>query len=290
MVQSIRVSRNLAQAQLAVRAGVSRGTVSGLERGLVDGMTVGTLRALSRALGMPPIVSLGWRTPEVERLRDRLHAAMVEHVVSTLGVLGWEMAPEHSFNHYGERGWADILAWHAAERAWLVVETKTRLWDLQDTLGALDRKRRLLPGIAARELDWRARAVGVLLVLPELSTHRHVAERHSATFQAALPARQVEVRNWLSSPTRDLRGLWFCRLQMWATLGRGRGAAEPRSDAERSRSSRNRAQSNRIRAILPARAPNPTHPARDLPARAPNPTDPARHRAGSLAECRRDLR
>ena len=102
-VQSIRVSRNLAQAQLAARAGVSRGTVSGLERGLVNGMTVGTLRALSRALGMPAIVSLGWRSPEVERLRDRLHAAMVEHVVSTLGGLGWETAAEHSFNHYGGR-------------------------------------------------------------------------------------------------------------------------------------------------------------------------------------------
>jgi len=41
MVQSIRVSRNLAQAQLAARAGVGRGTVSALERGLVEGMTVG---------------------------------------------------------------------------------------------------------------------------------------------------------------------------------------------------------------------------------------------------------
>ena len=201
MVRDIRLARELRQEDVASRAGCSRGTVSGLERSFVESMTVCTLRAISRALGMPLIVSLGWRSPEVERLRDRLHAAMVEHVVSTLAGLGWETA--------AERGWADVLAWRPAERALLVVETKTRLWDLQDTLGALDRKRRLLPGIAARELDWRARAVGVVLVLPELSTHRHVVARHSATFHAALPARQVEVRNWLSSPTRDLRGLWF---------------------------------------------------------------------------------
>ena len=255
MVQSIRVSRNLTQAQLAARAGFSRGTVSGLERGLIDGMTVGTLRAVSRAPGMPPIVSLGWRTPEVERLRDRLHAAMVEHVLSTLAGLGWEVASEHSFNHYGERGWADVLAWHAAERALLVVETKTRLWDLQDTLGALDRKRRVLPGIVARELDWRARAVGVVLVLPELSTHRHVVERHSATFQAALPVRQVEVRNWLSSPTRDLRGLWFLPIANVGDIGQ--------------RSWRRRASKRRRTApITPKpspRCPNPGESARSGP-------------------------
>jgi hypothetical protein len=200
----------------------------------------------------------------------------VEHVVSTLGGLGWETAPEHSFNHYGERGWADVLAWRPAERALLVVETKTRLWDLQDTLGALDRKRRLLPDIAARELDWRARAVGVVLVLPELSTHRHVVERHSATFHAALPARQVEVRNWLSSPTRDLRGLWFLPIANVGDIGQ--------------RSWRRRA-SKRRRVALVKPKPSPKQPNPGDPARSgPNPTDPARHRAGSLTECRRDLR
>jgi len=276
MVQGIRVSRNLTQAQLAARAGVSRGTVSGLERGLVGGMTVSTLRTISRALGMPPIVSLGWRTPEVEHLRDRLHAAMVEHVVSTLAGLGWEMTPEHSFNHYGERGSADVLAWHATERALLVVETKTRLWDLQDMLSTLDRKRRVLPGVVARELDWRSRAVGVVLVLPELSTPRHVVERHSATFQAALPARQVEVRNWLSSPTGDLRGLWFLPIANVGDIGQ--------------RSWRRRASKRRRTASI---KPKPSQGSRiraNLPAQAPNLTDRGSSWPGSLTECRPDLR
>jgi transcriptional regulator with XRE-family HTH domain len=209
IVRDVRLARNLRQEDVAARAGVSRGTVSRIERGLVDGMTVGSLRAVSRALEMPSVLHLGWRSPEVDRLRDRLHAAMVEQVISTLVALGWATAPEHSFNHYGERGSADILAWQAVSRSLLVVETKTRLWDLQDTLSALDRKRRLLPGLAARELGWRASAVGVVLVLPELSTHRHVVERHAATFEAALPQRQVEVRSWLASPRSNLRGLWF---------------------------------------------------------------------------------
>jgi len=63
MVNAVRISRNLRQADVAARASVSGTTVSRLERGLIDGMTVAALRAISRALEMPPIVSLGWRSP-----------------------------------------------------------------------------------------------------------------------------------------------------------------------------------------------------------------------------------
>jgi transcriptional regulator with XRE-family HTH domain len=209
MIRDVRLARDLGQQDLADRAGISRSTVSRLERGLIEGMTVGNLRAISRALAMPSMVTLGWRMPEVDRLRDRLHAAMVEQIASTLVPLGWQLAPEHSFNHYGERGSADLLAWHNATGAVLVVETKTRMWDLQDTLVRMDRKRRLLPGLGAREWGWRPRFVGAVLVLPELSTHRHIIERHAATFRAALPQRQLEVRRWLTQPTGDLRGIWF---------------------------------------------------------------------------------
>jgi len=209
MVQDLRISRDLRQEDVAARAGVSRPTVSRLERGLIDGLTVGALRAISRALGMPSVVSLGWRSPEIDRLRDRLHAAMVEQVAAALSSLGWELVPEHSFNQYGERGSADILAWHRASSALLIVETKTRLFDLQDTLMAINRKRRLLPGLAAKEYGWHPGQVGVLLVLPDVSTHRHVVWRHAATFAAALPQRQVEVRHWLAHPNGGLRGIWF---------------------------------------------------------------------------------
>jgi transcriptional regulator with XRE-family HTH domain len=209
MVQCLRIARGLRQEDVAALANVSRPTVSRLERGLVDGMTVVSLRGISRALGMPSIVSLGWRAPEVDRLRDRPHAAMVERVVSMLEASGWETKLEYSFSHYGERGSVDVLAWHAGSRAILVVETKTRIWDIQDLLFTLDRKRRLLPGLVARELGWKALVIGVVLVLPELSTHRHVLDRHAATFKAALPRRQRDVRQWLEHPVADLRGILF---------------------------------------------------------------------------------
>jgi transcriptional regulator with XRE-family HTH domain len=209
IVRDLHISRGLRQEDVAVGAGLSRRTVSRLERGLVDGMTVGSLRAISRALGMTSIVSLGWRSPEIDRLRDRLHAAMVEQLVSILSATGWQTRVEHSFNHFGERGSVDILAWHPASRTLLIVEIKTRLWDIQALLSAMDKKHRLLPELVARDFGWMARAVGVLLVLPEMSTHRHVVDRHAATFRAALPQRQKDTRAWLAKPGADLRGILF---------------------------------------------------------------------------------
>ncbi len=219
LVKDVRLSHDLRQEDVAARAGVSRESVSRLERGLADGMTIGTLRAISRGLGMPSIVALGWRAPELERLRDRLHAALVEYVAGVLLAAGWEIAPEHSFNHYGERGAVDILAWHPLRQALLVVETKTRLWDLQDTLVRLDRKRRLLPELAGRDRGWHARVLGVVLAMPEVSTHRHVVERHANTFGAALPDRQLELRRWLKRPDRDLRAIWFLPISRQNHIG-----------------------------------------------------------------------
>jgi transcriptional regulator with XRE-family HTH domain len=209
MVRDVRLARNLRQQDVAAGAGVGRETVSRLERGLIDGMTVGNLRAVSRALQMPAIVNLGWRSPEVERLRDARHATLVEAVARLLGELGWQMVPEFTFSEFGERGSVDGLAWHPVHRALLIAEIKTRIWDLQDMLSTLDRKRRLVPALMRREHGWRAESLGVVLTMREKSTHRHLIERHSATFRGALPDRQIEVRRWLEKPSGNLRGIWF---------------------------------------------------------------------------------
>jgi transcriptional regulator with XRE-family HTH domain len=209
MVRDVRLAHNLRQEDVAARAGVSRETVSRLERGLLDWMTVGSLRAVSRGMQMPSIVSVGWRNPEVERLRDMRHAELVEAAARVLTEFGWEMIPEYTFSQYGERGAVDCLAWHSASRALLIGEIKTRIWDLKEMLSTLDRKRRIVPGLLRRERGWRAHSVDVVLAMPEKSTHRHLIERHSATFEGALPDRQIEVRRWLEKPSGDLRGIWF---------------------------------------------------------------------------------
>jgi transcriptional regulator with XRE-family HTH domain len=208
-VAAVRLSRNRTQSDVARRAGFTRPVVSRVERGLLDGVTVGTLRSLSRALGMPPLVAVGWRGPEIDRLLDEAHAALVEATVALLVRHGWIVVTEYSFNHFGERGAMDILAWHPAAATLLIVEIKSRLWDLQDMLGALDRKRRLVPGLARREFGWNADSVGVLLVMPETRSHRASIERHRATFRTASPLGQVDVKRWLERPIGGLRGILF---------------------------------------------------------------------------------
>jgi transcriptional regulator with XRE-family HTH domain len=209
MAQDVRRARGLSQVELAARAGVGRETVSRLERGLLEGMSVGALRAISRALAMPSIASIGWRGPELDRLRDGRHAAVVELVARMLTLSGWRLDTEYTFNHYGDRGSVDALAWNAERRALLIGEIKPRIWDLQDMLSALDRKWRVVPMLVARERGWNAASLGLVLFMPELSTHRHLIERHPATFLAKLPDRQVRVRQWIGSPDGELRGVYF---------------------------------------------------------------------------------
>lgn len=208
-VEAVRLVKNLRQIDVAARAGVSPATIHRLEHGRLEGMTVGTLRAVSRAMELPAIVRLGLPGPEVDRLLDRTHAAMVERVGAELETFGWQVTPEYSFGHFGERGSVDVLAWHAAARTLLGVETKSRIYDLQDTLSTLDRKRRLLPRLVRDSFGWQPERIGVLLVMPETRSHRRLVERHAVTFRSAFPDRQIEVRHWLEQPSRDLRGLWF---------------------------------------------------------------------------------
>jgi len=81
----------------------------------------------------------------------------------------------------------------------LSIETKTRIVDLQDLLATMDRRLRLLPAIGKAE-GWDPRHFGSLLVLPEETWARNRLRQYAAVFDAALPARTVEIRRWLAEP------------------------------------------------------------------------------------------
>ncbi len=183
-VRDLPVSRNLRQEDVAIRAGVSREVVSRLERGQLAGLTVEKLRLISVALGAPQIVSLGWHMPELERCRDRLHAAIVEATCRLLRRHDWVIGPELGFNHYGERGAADVLAWHPGQKVLLIVEVKSRLWDLQNLFGSTDRKGRLLPGEARARFGGGRNRLACCLLCP---TSAHIGTSSPGTEPLSRP-------------------------------------------------------------------------------------------------------
>ena len=207
--RAIRIEMRLRQRDVAERAEVSQATISAIERGHLGGLTIGTVESVAGALEADLSVALRWRGASLARLLDRRHASMQNVVVSDLRAAGWEVLVEESFNHFGDRGSVDILAWHAGRRGLLIVEIKTEIVDLQDLLRALDIKERVVPGIVRRSRGWQADRIATIVVLPATNVHRGAVAAHAAMLDAALPARTKEVRGWVASPSGDLRGIWF---------------------------------------------------------------------------------
>ena len=81
--------------------------------------------------------------------------------------------------------------------------------DLGAMLMTLDRKVRLAAKIARDQLGWHATSVSRLLVLPEDRTARRRVADHLATFDAALPQRNVVVKQWLRAPAGSIAGVLF---------------------------------------------------------------------------------
>jgi hypothetical protein len=171
---------------------------------------VAKLRRHAAALDADVVMTIRWRGGEIDRLLDEGHAAIAGWVVDLLTALGWEVEPEVSFAVRGERGSIDILAWHAPSRTLLVVEVKTEITSLEETLRRHDVKQRLAAPIAGERFGWHEpAAVCRLLVLPGLTTPRRHVARHAAVLDVAYRLRGDAARSWLKSPVGALSLLIF---------------------------------------------------------------------------------
>jgi transcriptional regulator with XRE-family HTH domain len=216
--RSVRVQRRWTQQVLGQRAGVSRQLVSKIERGVIDSVSVRSLRAVGAALGIRVEVVARGAAGEVDRTLNAGHAAMHEAVARLFRVLpGWSPAPEVSFSIYGERGVIDILAWHAASRTLLVIELKTAIVDINDLMGSMDRRRRLAAQIG-RERGWVPLVVATWVLIADTPTNRRRLAEHATALRSAFPEDGRAMRRWLRRPTGAIRALSFL------SIATGRGA------------------------------------------------------------------
>jgi len=201
MAWVLRQRLELRQEDVAARAGVRHDTVSRLERGDIGGMTLATIRRIFAVFDAEVVLHVRWHGGDIDRLLDRRHAEMGEAMVERLSSLGWTVMPEVSFSEFGERGSIDLLGWHPARSTLLVIELKTELTSIEETIRRHDAKARLGAKIARERLGWEAQTVARLLVLPEERTPRRQVERHEGLFLRSYPMRGWDLRRWLASPS-----------------------------------------------------------------------------------------
>ncbi len=171
-------------------------------------MTIRSLEQLAASLEAHLVVELRWQGALVDRLVDRRHAALQEAAASRLAAAGWMTQAEVSFNHYGDRGSCDLVGWHPAARVLLIVEVKSQLGNVQETLHRLDTKGRVGPVIAA-QLGWaQPHAVGLALVVASTRSGRAVVGAHRSLF-SAYSLRGWAAQRWLRRPAGAARLLWF---------------------------------------------------------------------------------
>lgn len=223
LFRAVRQHRLLRQSDVAARAGISQKALSDVELGRLASVGLGKLRRIAAVLDVAVSIDARYHGGKGDRLLDRAHAHLVNALVRILENEGWETLPEFTFNHYGDRGSVDILAWHAATRTLLIIEVKATLTDLQDLLAALSRKVRVVPSVVRRELDWRPEHVGRILVVGDTKASRSIVARHAALFENAFPARSREARAWIRRPIGAISALWFL-----TAGGREAGAAKER--------------------------------------------------------------
>lgn len=206
VIRVVRVRRGWRQLDVATKARVSQITVSRIERGHFESLSLDRLRDVAMTLDIRVDLVARYRGGDLDRLLNAGHSRLHEAVFRMFrDVPQWTAEPEVSFSIYGERGIIDILAWHPGRRALLVIELKTDIADVNELVGTADRKRRLAIDVAIGRGWFGPRepppSVSLWLVVAPSRTNRRRLTEHTAMLRAAFPADGRTMRRWLREPS-----------------------------------------------------------------------------------------
>lgn len=208
-LRRLRVRARLRQADAARLAGIPRQDAVAIEAGRLDGIAFGRIRRYARVVGARFDGELRWRGSDLERLLNRGHAAMHEATVRWLTAIGgWLIVPEVSFAYDRDRGVIDLIAWHAASRALLIIELKTRLVDLNALMGSMDIRQRVARRIA-RERGWTPASISMWVLVADVRTNHRILADHSTVLRLKFPMDGRAIRRWLARPEGSIAALSF---------------------------------------------------------------------------------
>jgi len=154
-IRTARLAARWKQAELARRLGTTQSAVSRLETGSSSCIDIRLASAAFRLLGIRTSVDsatiglVGRREQS-----DFVHARCSSYVASRLRADQWEVGLEVEVGSGRYRGWIDLLAFRAIDRALFCGEIKTELDDLgriQRTVSWYERE----AWEAARRMGWR---------------------------------------------------------------------------------------------------------------------------------------
>jgi transcriptional regulator with XRE-family HTH domain len=212
VIRAVRQRRAWRQEDLAARAGVSQATISRVERGHVGSLSVDTVRRIAAALDVRLELMARWRAGDLDRLLNARHSRLHEAVARAFAGAypEWTLVPEVSFSVFGERGVVDLVAWHEATQALLLIELKTDIADVNELVGTFHRKVRLGREIAA-ERGWRPATLSGWVIVAPGRTNRERIWAHGAMLRAAFPMNGRSIGAWLRRPSGSVSALSMWR-------------------------------------------------------------------------------
>jgi transcriptional regulator with XRE-family HTH domain len=102
--RALRLRLGWPQRRVAQAAHISLSAYSEIERGHIEPVALRRLRRAAAVLEIRLVLEPRWRGAALDRVLSSRHAAMTEAITRLLIEAGWEVRPEVSFNHFGERG------------------------------------------------------------------------------------------------------------------------------------------------------------------------------------------